>query len=78
MRAEWVTKWCRKVAGEGAADIEVFTSGLGRLTFAVAVLDYERPFLAPLHAFAAVWRGVTVAPLPPAVTMVLLWIARRV
>ena len=73
-----MAKWCREVADSGVADIEVFTAGLGRLTFAVAVLDYERPFLAPLHAFAAVWRGVSVAPLPPAVTMALLWIARRV
>ena len=77
-RAKWVTEWCRKMASESVADTEVFAAGLGRLTFAVAVLEYERPFLAPLHAFAAVWRGVLAAPIPPAVTMALLWVAKRV
>ena len=48
-RATWLVEWLRGLAESGKAEARSFGQGLGRLGFASIVLDWERPFLGPLH-----------------------------
>ncbi len=63
-RAEWTASWLERCARDGACCMEEFASALGRLTFVAGALEYDRPFLAPLHTFAAASprRGIRVLP----------------
>ena len=44
----------------------------------MSALAYEKPFLAPLYAYAAIWRTAAVVPAPLFILMILRWIAERV
>ena len=55
-RATWLVEWLRGLAESGKAEARSFAQGLGRLGFASIALDWERPFLGPLHAWRA-WIG---------------------
>ena len=48
-RAAWLVEWLRGLAESGKAEARSFAQGLGRLGFASIALDWERPFLGPLH-----------------------------
>ncbi len=63
-RADWSANWLERCARDGACCMEEFASALGRLTFVAGALEYDRPFLAPLHTFAAASprRGIRVLP----------------
>jgi len=58
--------------------VNEFAEGLGRLGFATGVLEAERPFLAPLHAFVGVHRHDALVRLPLFVMINLLWVGMRV
>ena len=49
-RATWLVEWLRLLARTGKTEAKAFAQGLGRLGFASIALDWERPFLGPLHA----------------------------
>ena len=55
-RATWLVEWLRGLAESAKAEARSFAQGLGRLGFASIALDWERPFLGPLHAWRA-WIG---------------------
>ena len=57
-RAEWLASWSRKTVAEGRVDIDDLVAVLGRFSFAMGPLDFLRPFLAPIFAWAATARGV--------------------
>ena len=52
-RADWVVKFCRKLASEGQANTAYLEEGLGRLGYAMGALSWDRPFLAPLYIYLA-------------------------
>ncbi len=54
-----------------------FGSALGRLTFVAGALEFDRPFLSPLHAFQAASPRVGVRVLPTFVRVVALFLAER-
>ena len=56
-RATWLIEWFRGQAESGKAEARSFAQGLGRLGFASIALDWERPFLGPLHAGLLRFRG---------------------
>ena len=63
-RAQWLAKWLAKQTGAGVTNMADFTAVLGRLCFAMGPLEYLRPFIAPLFAWAAAVgpRGVVQVP----------------
>ena len=63
-RASWLVDWLRNLAKEGRAEAKPMSQGLGRLGFAAIALDWERPFLGPLHAWSAIQdkRGYLTLP----------------
>lgn len=78
-RRAWVKEWIEAVV-QGKPTEADFDSGLGRLSFVCGAIIYDRPFLAPLYAWAAAVRKRTgkkasVQHLPPFVkfTLAFLW-----
>ena len=49
--ADWFTKWTSEVAASRTVHMRSFEEGLGRVRFVAGALEYERPFLCPLHRF---------------------------
>jgi len=54
-----------------------FRGGLGRAGFVVAALELERPFLAPLYAFAAIGNPTTLRTVPVYILLVIQHLVRR-
>ena len=76
-RASWLAGWCESVSDSGMALVRNFREGLGRLGFATVVLSFDRPFLGPLYAWAAVHLDGACVPLPLMARIILKWLAKR-
>jgi hypothetical protein len=63
-RAQWLASWMTKQVDEGRTELADFASVLGRLCFAMGPLEFLRPFIAPLFAWAAAvgYRGSLALP----------------
>ena len=62
----------------GRTEAKAFAQGLGRLGFASIALDWERPFLGPLHAWSSAVQGKPGALTLPSMVRVLCgWLADR-
>ena len=70
-RAQWLAEWMAKQAAEGATDMADFVAVLGRLCFAMGPLEYLRPFIAPLFAWAAAVGPRGRCQLPWSITFIL-------
>jgi len=58
-RAAWLTTWLRTQVEQGQVDMRDLEAVLSRLCFAMAPLEYLRPFLAPIYTWvAAVGSGI--------------------
>ena len=51
-RAQWLEGWYTRLLRDRVVHMQEFQGGLGRTAFVCGALDYDRPFLAPLCAFA--------------------------
>ena len=70
--------WLRDKASRGRVSAKEFSQGLGRLGFAAMALDWERPFLGPLHAWSsAVQTKVGTLTVPTMLRVLCLWLAER-
>ena len=77
-RATWLVEWLRLLARTGKTEAKAFVQGLGRLGFASIALDWERPFLGPLHAWSSAVQGKPGAlTLPTMVRVLCGWLADR-
>eukprot|EP00439_Symbiodinium_sp_Y106_P030423 s1536_g3.t1 len=77
-RAAWLSGWLREKATAGRIEAKEVQQGLGRLGFAAIALDWERPFLGPLHAWSAAIPGRPGGLVIPTMLRVLMgWIADR-
>jgi hypothetical protein len=76
-RAEWLRKWLAKLLEVGASLVRELREGLGRLGFAAGVLEWHRPFLAPLYAWTAAAPAGAFLPHPPAVHLAIRHLHRR-
>ena len=63
-RAQWLEGWYTRLLRDRSVQMQEFQEGLGRAAFVCSALDYDRPFLAPLYAFAARHAPASVKPLP--------------
>ena len=70
-RARWLVKWLSDILDAGSVLLRRLAEGLGRLGFAAGVLEWHRPFLAPLYAWTAAAPAGAYLPLPPLVALVL-------
>jgi hypothetical protein len=70
-RAEWLAEWMARQTREGATDMADFVAVLGRLCFAMGPLEYLRPFIAPLFAWAAAVGPRGRSQLPWSITFIL-------
>ena len=77
-RATWLVEWLRGLAVSGKAEARSFAQGLGRLGFASIALDWERPFLGPLHAWSSAVQGKSgPLTLPTMIRVLCGWLAER-
>ena len=76
-RAKWLTQWLERTLQVGSVLVRDLRETLGRIGFAAGVLEWHRPFLAPLYAWVAVAPSSAFLPLPPAVKLALLHLRDR-
>ena len=77
-RATWLVEWLRGLAESGKAEARSFAQGLARLGFASIALDWERPFLGPLHAWSSAVQGKSgPLTLPTMIRVLCGWLAHR-
>ena len=53
--------WLEEMVNAGGAERKSFEAGLGRLGFVCGAVVFDRPFLAPLHTWAATRGGAAIA-----------------
>ena len=63
-RAAWLCKWMNDGGRNGTADVADFRAVLGRLCFSLGVLEYLRPFVAPLFSWVSAVEGMPRVPPP--------------
>ena len=73
-RSAWLIRWGDRVVNEGLVQMRDFAEGLGRLGFTAGVLEYYKPFLAPLYSWSAAAPRDAVLKVPPMVRLTLSWI----
>ena len=76
-RAAWALSWFEKVLSNRMVLGSELTEALGRLGFVFGALLWDRPFLAPLYAFAALLKPGACVPLPVFVFTILSWLRDR-
>ena len=77
-RADWLVGWLRAKVKDGYVGAVEMAQGLGRLGFAATALDWERPFLGPLHAWSSAVAGKSgKLTLPTMLRVLMEWLAER-
>ena len=77
-RADWLVDWLRAKVKDGYVGAVEMAQGLGRLGFAATALDWERPFLGPLHAWSSAVAGEPgKLTLPTMLRVLMEWLAER-
>ena len=76
-RAAWALSWFEKVLSDKMVLGSELTEALGRLGFVFGALLWDRPFLAPLYAFASVLKPGACVTLPVFVFTILSWLRDR-
>ena len=77
-RAQWLVGWYTPLLRDRSVQMQEFQEGLGRAAFVCGALDYDRPFLAPLYAFASRHAPHSVKPLPLYVLVTLEYLKRKI
>ena len=77
-RAAWLVNWARTTAAAGIAVGRDCRAALGRFSFSTTLLRHLLPFLSPIYAWAAVIEDSAAWPLPPALIIILKWLADQV
>ena len=76
-RAGWLLAWYCRLLEDGVVQVGRFQEGLGRAAFVCGALEYDRPFLASLYTFAALYDPVSTQPIPLYVTTTLCFLRRQ-
>ncbi len=77
-RARWAVDWLHRVSRDGYTDIDDFRAALGRLTFVAGVLQWDRPFLAPMYVYVATHSYGGHCRVPIYVRLVAKYLASRI
>ena len=73
-RALWLIRWGERILSDRIVLVASMTEGLGRLSFATGVLEFYKPFLAPMFSWCAAAPQGAVLPVPPLILFTLDWI----
>jgi len=76
-RAQWLCDWMDKVCADKQVLMSDFVAALGRASFGFGALEYDRPFLGPLYAFAALHPPGSVRIVPTYVLLLLHYLTGR-
>ena len=76
-RRDWLLKWIGDTLELGAVLVQEMQEVVGRFGFAYQVLEYDRPFLAPIYAWVAAVPPGSCLEVPAMLKLVLRWLARR-
>ena len=77
-RALWLARWGQRVVTDGLVQMRDFAEGLGRLGFCAGILEFYKPFLAPLYAWSSAAPPGAVLAVPPLVRLTLSWITAQI
>ena len=77
-RAQLLEGWYSRLLRDRSVQMQEFQEGLGRAAFVCGALDYDRPFLAPLCAFAARHAPGSVKILPLYVLVTVEHLRRKI
>ena len=80
LRAQWLKSKAgySRLLRDHSGQMQEFQEGLGRAAFVCSALDYDRPFLAPLYAFAARHAPGSDKPLPLYVLITMEYLRRKI
>ena len=70
--------WYSRLLRDRSVQMQEFQEGLGRAAFVCGALDCDRPFLAPLYAFAARHAPGSVKPLPLYLLVTVEYLRRKI
>ena len=73
-RSKWLRSWIEKTLSDGAVQMEDFRAVLGRISFTLGVLDYLKPFVSPLFAWASAIDHLGRVLLPWSVSFILSYV----
>jgi hypothetical protein len=78
LRAAWATRWLTDKATEGRVRLGELREGLGRLQFVAGPVEYIRPFLGPLYAWASIGPKFARPKLPVMVVLIMRYLATEI
>ena len=76
-RAMWAVRWLTDKAAERCVRLGELREGLGRLQFIAGPVEYIRPFLGPLYAWAHIGSRFDKPKLPPMVLIIMRYLAEE-
>ena len=74
-RAAWASRWLEDKSTEGSVMLGELREGLGRLQFIAGPVEYVRPFLGPLYAWAWIGPRFAKPKLPVMLVLILKYLA---
>ena len=77
-RAAWLSGWLKKTVEQAKVDVQDLRGVLGRLCFTMGPLEFLRPFIAPLFAWASVVPKSGLQSLPWSVSFLMTYIAGEI
>ena len=76
-RAAWAVSWLTDKAAERSVPLGELREGLGRLQFLAGPVEYIRPFLGPLYAWASIGPRFARPRLPVMVMLIMKYLAEE-
>ena len=73
-RAAWLVRWMKGRLEEGKVDADDLRAVLGRLSFSMGVLEYAKPFLAPVFAWCSALPTGTKPTLPWSISFIFAYL----
>ena len=76
-RAAWAVRWLTDKSAEGNIRLGELREGLGRLQFLAGPMEYIRPFLGPLYAWASIGPRFARPRLPVMIVLIMRYLAEE-
>ena len=73
-RSKWLCNWIHGALEKGEVQMADFRAVVGRISFALGVLDYLKPFVSPLFSWTAAIDHLGLVPLPWSVSFILSFV----
>ena len=76
-RVAWASRWLTDKANEESVRLGELREGLGRLQFLAGPVEYIRPFLGPIYAWASIGGRFAKPKLPTMILFIMKFIAKE-